>query len=234
MRLVHRLGSFPVETRMVHVGDRGADLFDFCHACRARQTHFLVRGFENRRAQEEGGQSTQLLGEVRSWPSQDVRPLAVPASHGRAARATQVQLSFGKLTVLPPRNEPRASPRAVGGVGDLGLGGTHAGRGRPLGMDSVDLGAHHDARTSLGACWVIEASVARGGLSPLSQNRMPSRRAPGAELLWLHRPVKLRADDHGSFLESRRTNGGLFGPPRRWSCGLENPVEGLVSCPSAA
>jgi hypothetical protein len=109
MRLVHRLGSFPVETRIVHVGDRTADMFDFFHACRATQTHFLVRGFENRRAPEEGGQPTHLLDEVRSWPSQDVHPLDVPASHGRAARSTQVQLAFGKRTVLPPRNEARAS-----------------------------------------------------------------------------------------------------------------------------
>ena len=48
MRLVTRLGSFPPETTIVHVGDRGAALFPFFQACRAMHTHFLVRAFENR------------------------------------------------------------------------------------------------------------------------------------------------------------------------------------------
>jgi transposase-like protein/DDE family transposase len=109
MRQVRRLGSFPAGTMVVHVGDRGADMFPFFQACRAAQTHFLVRAFENRRIESEEEPQRYLLDEVRSWPSQDVHPLDVPASHGRTARSTQVQLAFGKLTVLPPRNEPRAS-----------------------------------------------------------------------------------------------------------------------------
>jgi hypothetical protein len=109
MRLAQRLGRFRAETMIVHVGDRGADMFDFFQACQATQTHFLVRGLQNRRAQEEGGQETYLMDEIRSWSSQDAHPLEVPASHGRSARSTQVQLSFGKLTVWPPRNEPRGS-----------------------------------------------------------------------------------------------------------------------------
>jgi hypothetical protein len=34
---VERRGCFPSETTIVHVGDRGADLFPFFHACQARQ-----------------------------------------------------------------------------------------------------------------------------------------------------------------------------------------------------
>lgn len=41
-------------------------------------------------------------------------------------------------------------------------------------------------------------------------------------------------NDRGSFLEDRRTNGRLFGPPWRWSSRLANPVEGLASGPDAA
>ncbi|HEU5229075.1 MAG TPA: IS4 family transposase [Ktedonobacteraceae bacterium] len=108
MRLVHRLGGiFPAETLVVHVGDRGADLFPFFQACQVTHTHFLVRGFENRRLQPEGDEQGHLLDEVRSWPTQANRPLQVPASHGRTARSTTVQLAFGKLTVLPPRFETR-------------------------------------------------------------------------------------------------------------------------------
>jgi len=109
MRLVTRLGSFPAETTVVHVGDRGADMFPFFQACRATQTHFLVRAFENRRIESEEELQRYLLDEVRSWPAQASRPLQVPASHGRTARSTVVQLAFGTLTVLPPRLEKRFS-----------------------------------------------------------------------------------------------------------------------------
>jgi hypothetical protein len=50
-----------------------------------------------------------LLDEVRSWSAQASRPFQVPASHGRQARSTVVQLAFGTLTVLPPRLEKRFS-----------------------------------------------------------------------------------------------------------------------------
>src|SRR5260221_14145012 len=46
---------------------------------------------------------------ARSWPSQASRPFEVPARHGRQARSTQLRLAFGQMTLLPPRNEPRAS-----------------------------------------------------------------------------------------------------------------------------
>ena len=107
MRLVTRLGSFPAETKVVHVGDRGADLFPFFQACRATQTHFLVRAFENRRIEPEARPQRYLLDEVRSWPATASHPFQVPGSHGRTARSTRVQLAFGPVTVLPPRLEKR-------------------------------------------------------------------------------------------------------------------------------
>jgi len=51
---------------------------------------------------------TYSLMRARSWPSQASRPFEVPTRHGRQARSTQLQLSFGQLTLLPPRHEPRA------------------------------------------------------------------------------------------------------------------------------
>ena len=46
-------------------------------------------------------------GVVRTWPATASRPFQVPASHGRTARSTVVQLAFGPVTVLPPRLEKR-------------------------------------------------------------------------------------------------------------------------------
>ncbi|WP_242527478.1 hypothetical protein [Ktedonosporobacter rubrisoli] len=53
MRMVSRLGPFPAEMIVVHVGDRGADLFPFFLECQANHTAFLVRVFENRRVEPE-------------------------------------------------------------------------------------------------------------------------------------------------------------------------------------
>ena len=78
-------------------------------ACQATQTHFLVRAGKSRRVEESEEEITYSLMRARSWPSQASRPFEVPARHGRQARSTQVQLAFGQMTLLPPRNEPRAS-----------------------------------------------------------------------------------------------------------------------------
>jgi Transposase DDE domain. len=109
MRLVQRIGSAGKETMVVHVGDRGADMFSFFHACRATQAQFLVRAAQNRRTERNDEEIGYSLDRTRSWPSQESRSFEVPASHGRRARSTQLQLSFGQMTLLPPRNEPRAS-----------------------------------------------------------------------------------------------------------------------------
>lgn len=107
MRQVSRLGSFSAETRVVHVGDRGADMFPFFQACQATHTHFLVRVFENRRIEPESVPQRYLIDEIRSWSPQASRPFEVPASHGRTARSTVVQMAFGPVTILPPRFEKR-------------------------------------------------------------------------------------------------------------------------------
>ena len=107
MRQVTRLGRFPIETTVVHVADRGADMFSFFQACRATGTHFLVRGFENRRIEADEESQRHLLDTVRAWPAHASRPFDIPATHGRTARSTMVQMSFGPLSVLPPRFEKR-------------------------------------------------------------------------------------------------------------------------------
>lgn len=66
MWLVQRLGSSPAKTQVIHVGDREADMFPFFQACQNTHTHFLVRGFENRRLHPQEGTQGHLLDEVRS------------------------------------------------------------------------------------------------------------------------------------------------------------------------
>src|SRR2546423_3755939 len=109
MRQVQAIGTPESASMWVHVGDRGADMFPFFQACQATQTHFLVRAAQNRRVQESEDEISSSLTQARSWPSQASRPFEVPARHGRQARSTQLQLACGQMTLLPPRNEPRAS-----------------------------------------------------------------------------------------------------------------------------
>jgi hypothetical protein len=106
---VQAIGTPESGSRWVHVGDRGADMFPFFQACQATQTHFLVRAGKSRRVQQDEDEISYSLTQARSWPSQASRPFEVPARHGHPGRSTQLQLSFGQMTLLPPRHEPRAS-----------------------------------------------------------------------------------------------------------------------------
>src|SRR5947209_3817709 len=113
MRQVSAIGTPEPGSMWVHVGDRGADMFPFFQACQATQTHFLVRAAQNRRVEGNEEEIKYSLMRARSWPSQASRPFEVPARHGRQARSTQLQLSFGQMTLLPPRHEPRVGKDPV-------------------------------------------------------------------------------------------------------------------------
>ena len=53
------------------------------------------------------------LTQARAWSSQASRPFAVPARHSHQARLAQLHLAFGPITLLPPRNEPRAGKTSL-------------------------------------------------------------------------------------------------------------------------
>src|SRR6266571_5773820 len=118
MRQVQAIGTPESASLWVHVGDRGADMFPFFPACQATQTHFLVRAAQNRRVQGNEDELMYSLTRTRAFPSQASCPFEVPARHGHQARSTQLQLAFGQMTLLPPRNEPRAGkdPVTVWGI----------------------------------------------------------------------------------------------------------------------
>lgn len=109
MQVVEQIGTPACAGLLVHVGDRGADRLPFFRACLRQETHFVVRAAQNRRIQAEEHAIGHLLDRVRAWPSQGQRPFDVPASHGRQARQTTLQISCGPATLLPPWNDPRGS-----------------------------------------------------------------------------------------------------------------------------
>lgn len=177
MRQVQAIGTPESASMWVHVGDRGADMFPFFQACRSTQTHFLVRAAQNRRVQESEEEISSELPQARSWPSQASRPFEVPARHGRQARSTQLQLAFGQLTLLPPRARAASGQGPPDGMGHSRLGRAGSRRRGATGMDPGDLGAHHEACTSLGAGRVVSTSLAGGGLSSMPQKWLSHRRA---------------------------------------------------------
>jgi hypothetical protein len=83
-------------------------MFPFFQACQTTQTHFLVRAGKSRRVHGSEDEISYSLTQARAFPSQASRPFEVPARHARQARSTQLQLAFGQMTLLPPRNARRA------------------------------------------------------------------------------------------------------------------------------
>ncbi len=111
---VTAIGGPPQGVRWVHVGDRGSDIFRFLAACQAQRCDFLVRAAKNRRVEEDEEEPDPtidyLFPVVRAWPSKATRRIRVPASHGKAARDAQVQLTWGRVRLLPPRQEKGYQP----------------------------------------------------------------------------------------------------------------------------
>jgi hypothetical protein len=145
MRQVQAIGTPPASSTWIHVGDRGADMFPFFQACQQMQTSFLVRAAQNRRVQGQDDVIGHSLTQARSWPSQASRPFEVPARHGRTGRATHLQLAWGPMTLLPPRQEPRAGKEPVV-VWVIRVWEEQAPAGEePLEWVRLDFGAHEHA-----------------------------------------------------------------------------------------
>jgi hypothetical protein len=110
---VQAIGPSTSSSVRVHVGDRGADIFEFLYTCRRLHTHFVVRADQNRRVQSAEISIEHLFEQVRGLPAQDQRPFDLPASHGRKARATTLHLSWMPLSLLPPRHDARLNKLAA-------------------------------------------------------------------------------------------------------------------------
>lgn len=109
MQMGEQIGSFPSTSMIVPVGDRGADRFPFFRACLLTHPHFVVRAAQNRSIEHEEQAIDHLLDQVRAWTSQGEHSFLVPASQGRTGRQTQLSISFGPVSILPPCNDPRGS-----------------------------------------------------------------------------------------------------------------------------
>lgn len=106
-RAVEAVGPPPDERRWVHVGDAYSDIFAFLAACRAQRTDFLIRAAQDRRIQREDATRTSTFPFARALPVRDEQVLALPARPGKPARTARLAVSWGRMTVLPPKHSPK-------------------------------------------------------------------------------------------------------------------------------
>lgn len=126
---VDAIGAPPPDVSWIHVGDRGSDIFRFLATCLAQRCGFVVRAAKNRRVEVDGEVADEdretgamdgpeepdpvidyLFPVARALPSRETRTLAIPARHGKPARAATVELSWGSVRLLPPRQEKAEGP----------------------------------------------------------------------------------------------------------------------------
>jgi hypothetical protein len=163
IRQVQALGTPESASLWVHVGDRGADMFPFFHACQATQTHFLVRAAQTRRVEVCEEEISSELPQARAFASQ--------------ARSTQLQLAFRQMTLLPPRHEPRASKEPVT-VWVIRVWEEQAPDGEePLEWILLTSVPTTTLEQGCRARGLVSVSLARRGLSPMSQKRVSHRGA---------------------------------------------------------
>lgn len=109
--------------RVIHVADRGADIFSFMQACEQAAAGFLIRAQHDRRI--AGGEHEYLWARVAAEPVQDRFEVEVsaqrngPARDRRGRRKARVSVRACRVTIRPPRQDPRCAkspPREVSAV----------------------------------------------------------------------------------------------------------------------
>jgi len=106
---IHAIGSPPEGVHWVHVLDRGGDAFATYDAIRETGTDFIIRVAHNRRIASEDGLE-YLFDYARSLPSLGAFQLRVRVQ-GASPREAELQVTAGKVALLPTRTEPELRHR---------------------------------------------------------------------------------------------------------------------------
>jgi len=114
--------------RLVHIGDRENDIYEFFCAAQAAGTHFLVRTCVDRLAGDGRHTIADEMGEVAL---QGLHRVEVAGEDGKASQAS-VELRYRRIHVRPPIGKQKRYPA-------LDLTVIHAQeRGRPEGRAAID------------------------------------------------------------------------------------------------
>ncbi|MFD0717718.1 IS4 family transposase, partial [Paenibacillus sp. GCM10027626] len=93
--------AVPANLKLIHVGDREADFFEFLHLLQEEGQSYVVRSMQNRITEEE---ETRLWDKVRAQPSAGEIRVAIPRDtrRGVPARETTLAIRFVTDTVQVP------------------------------------------------------------------------------------------------------------------------------------
>jgi hypothetical protein len=94
----------PDAVRVVHVGDREADMYDFFVQAQQLQTEVLIRAVQNRKVRHE---LDYLLPTMAQAPVLGARTIALPRQPERPAREAQVQVRALAVTLEVPAQHPQ-------------------------------------------------------------------------------------------------------------------------------
>ncbi len=87
----------------VAVGDRGNDIYDFISFCEHKNWNFLVRAKNNRKVIAEG-KKVNLINWAKTLPSEVEKDIKLRGRDGNPAKSVTVQVSWGKVSILTPKN----------------------------------------------------------------------------------------------------------------------------------
>lgn len=105
---VRAVGSLGEATRVIHVADRGGDLFEMMAACGEQaNVGFLIRAQHDRCVQ---GGPDKLWSWMAAQPIAGDRDVLIPARSAGASgadRIAKVSVRFSRVSLDPPRKDPR-------------------------------------------------------------------------------------------------------------------------------
>lgn len=105
-----RIGPISPACRLIHVADRGADIFAFLDECVRQGTGFLVRAMHDRQVL---GEHSRLWEHAAAQPVLDRMDVRVsahrtgPKRDRRVGRTARVALRSAQATIPPPVKDPR-------------------------------------------------------------------------------------------------------------------------------
>ena len=86
-------------TRLVHICDRDADVYELFENCVTSQTHFVVRAVHSRATSRKGVKCFTRLSRV---PACGIYTLLMKPCQKRSARTAQIAVKFYKVNLVPP------------------------------------------------------------------------------------------------------------------------------------
>lgn len=102
---VRAVGSLESDTRLVHITDRGGDLFEMMSACGEQENvGFVIRAQHNRWVDEGTDKLWPLMGKQAVAGHRDV---LVPSRNGEPKRIAQVSIRHARVSLNPPCRDPR-------------------------------------------------------------------------------------------------------------------------------